>query len=532
MLTTVVIMTSFDTPGPQVRTTAGAVRGLVDQKLGIRTWRGIPFGASTGGDNRFRAPRRPRHWRGVRDATRFGPVAPQPTYSWTDRVVGAENCLHLDVVRPDTDDELPVVVYLHGGSFIMGSSHEPMLRGYQFSTAIDCVYVSVNFRLGALGYLDLRSIGDDCVANPAVRDQMLALQWVQSNIAQFGGDPTQVTLMGESAGGSAVATLMAVPAAEGLFHRAIAQSPPLAMVHSRTQSELWARELVYRMALPRQATLRDLRAEHPHDLVRAGQSMMWRGQGFMHLNTTYAPTVDGTLLLEHPLQAFRDGGQTKVPLLLGTNSDETSFSKLFYMRNSARSRAALRLLSAFDSVEAHRVLDAYAGAYERGQFAELLADALFWAPSVRLATDHNLQAPTWMYRFDYAPAALRWLGLGAMHSLELSSIFGDPGASRTSGITRFGGMEGMAELTDRMQYHWGQFIHHGRPGVEWPAYGPPSETTPARATMVFDDPARVEYDPKAGQRRAWADYDMTEWGNGVPELLEQLGLMISTELGR
>lgn len=528
-------MASTDIPGtagPQVRTTAGVVRGLIDEQLGIRTWRGVPFGTTTGGDNRFRAPRRPRRWQGVRDATRFGPVAPQPTYSWTDRVVGAENCLHLDIVRPDTDEQLPVVVYLHGGSFIMGSSHEPMLRGYQFAHAVNCVYVSVNFRLGALGYLDLRSIGDDCVANPAVRDQLLALQWVQANIAQFGGDPDAVTLMGESAGGSAVATLMAVPAAEGLFHRAIAQSPPLGMVHSRAQSELWARELVYRMALPRQATLRDLRAEHPHDLVRAGQSMMWRGQGFMHLNSTYAPTVDGTLLPEHPLSTFTTGTQMAVPLLLGTNSDEASFSKLFYMRTSARSRAALRLLSAFDSVEAHRVLEAYSGASERGEFAELLADALFWAPSVRLATDHNAVAPTWMYRFDYAPAALRWLGLGAMHSLELSSIFGDPGASRTSGVTRFGGMDGMAELTDRMQYHWGQFIHHGRPGSEWPPYGPPTTDSPARATMVFDDPSHVEYDPKAAQRRAWADYDMTEWGNGAPELLEQLGLLVSTELGR
>lgn len=525
-------MTLPATPRPQVRTTAGVVRGLVDEQLGVRTWRGVPFGASTGGDNRFRAPRRPRHWRGVRDAASFGPPAPQPTYSWTDRVVGSENCLHLDIVRPDTDEQLPVVVYLHGGSFIMGSSHEPLLRGYQFARTINCVYVSVNFRLGALGYLDLRSLGDDCVANPALRDQLLALQWVQSNIAQFGGDPDRVTLMGESAGGAAAATLMAVPAAEGLFHRAIVQSPPMTMIHSRAQATLWARELVYQMALPRQTTLADLRAEHPYDLVRAGQSMMWRGRELQHLNTTYAPTVDGTLLLDHPLSVFDNGDQVKVPLLVGTNSDETSFSKFFYMRTSARSRAALRLLSAFDPEEASYVLGAYDGARDRAQFADLLADALFWAPSVRLATDHNPLAPTWMYRFDYAPAALRWLGLGAMHSLELTAIFGDPGASRTSGLARFGGMEGMAELTDVMQYHWGQFIHHGRPGEEWPAYQPPTDNAPARATMVFDAPARVEYDPKAGKRRAWADYDMTEWGHGRPELLEELGLLISTELGR
>lgn len=518
--------------GPEIATTAGVVRGLVDEELGIRTWRGVPFGGDTSGPRRFSAPTPVQPWRGVRDATQFGPPAPQPTYSWTDKVIGDEDCLHLDIVRPDHDEILPVIVYLHGGSFIMGSSHERMLRGYHLSRTVDAVYVSVNFRLGVLGYLDLRTIGEDCVANPAVRDQLLALEWVQDNIAAFGGDPDNVTLMGESAGGSAVTTLMGVPAAAGLFHRAIAQSPPIAMMHSRAQANLWARELVYHMALPRQAGLADLRAEDAADLVRAGQSMMWRGGELMHLNSCYAPTIDGSVVPDHPLTLFEAGEQTQVPLLIGTNSDEAGFSKYFYLRTSARSRAALRLLTAFDPDHAPRVLEAYDGATERSQFAELLADALFWSSSVRLATAHARTAPTWMYRFDYAPAALRWLGLGAMHSLELSAIFGDPGASRANGLTRLGGMEGIDELTETMQYHWGEFIRHGRPGPEWPAYGPATDDTPGRATAVFDETPRVVYDPKAAKRRAWEDYRMTDWGNGRPELLEELGLMVSTELGR
>ncbi len=524
-------MSAGTTPGPEVRTTSGLVRGLVDGELNVRTWRGVPFGADTSGVNRFRAPQPAPEWQGVRDATRFGPPAPQPTYSWTDRVIGSEDCLHLDIVRPDTDEQLPVVVYLHGGSFIMGSSHEQMLRGYFLSTSMDVIYVSVNFRLGVLGYLDLRSLGEDCVANPAVRDQLLALRWVQANIAAFGGDPDRVTLMGESAGGAAVTTLMGVPAARGLFHRAIAQSPPISMIHSRAQATLWARELVYGMALPRQATLTDLREETAPDLVRAGQSMMWRGGELMHLNSCYSPTVDGGLVPDHPLAIFDGGDQTQVPLLIGTNSDETSFGKFFYLRNSARTRAALRLLSAFDPDHAPRVLDAYGGATDRTEFAELLADALFWAPAGRTATYHSRMAPTWMYRFDYAPAALRWLGLGAMHSLELSAVFGDPGSSRTSGLSRWGGMEGLEELTEYMQHHWGHFIHHGRPGIEWPSYEPASDTSPPRATMIFDTDSRVIYDPKTTKRRAWEDYKMMEWGTGRPELLEELGLMISQELG-
>ncbi|GAB2508074.1 Para-nitrobenzyl esterase [Corynebacterium atrinae] len=512
--------------GPDIVTTAGVVRGLVDQQLGVRTWRGVPFGAPTSGAGRFRAPQQREPWRGVRDATHFAAPAPQPTYSWTDKIIGDEDCLKLDIVRPDTDDVLPVVVYLHGGSFIMGSSHERMLRGYHFARNMNAVYVSLNFRLGVLGYLDLRSIGEDCVANPAVRDQILALKWVRANIAAFGGDPDSVTLMGESAGGAAVTTLMGVPAVSGLFHRAIAQSPPISLIHSRAQATLWARELVYRMALPRQATLSDLRAETAADLVRAGQSMMWHGGELLHLNSCYGPTIDGGVVPDHPLNIFESGGQAQVPLLIGTNSDEASFSKVFYMRTSARSRSALRLLSAFDPDHAPRVLQAYEGATERTQFAELLADALFWAPSVRLAGAHARTASTWMYRFDYAPAALRWLGLGAMHSLELSAVFGDPTASRTAGLSRFGGMDGYEELTDLIQYHWGCFIRNGHPGEEWPAYVGADDTRPGRATVVFDQDTRALFDPKAAQRRAWEGYRMTEWGNGRPELLEELGMLM------
>ena len=141
-------------------------------------------------------------------------MAPQPVYSWTDRIEGTEDCLTLDVVRPHTEhdaapntEKLPVVVYLHGGSFIVGSSHMLMLRGFEFAAQMGVVYVSVNFRLGALGYLDVRSLGGEACANPAVADQVLALEWVRDNIAAFGGDPNNVTLMGESAGGAAVLTL-------------------------------------------------------------------------------------------------------------------------------------------------------------------------------------------------------------------------------------------------------------------------------------------------------------------------------------
>ncbi|WP_293769712.1 carboxylesterase/lipase family protein [uncultured Corynebacterium sp.] len=525
-----------------VRTTAGWVKGLyeeLDPLTRVRSWRGIPFGADTSGPLRFAAPQPAPAWQGVRPCREFGPVAPQSTYSWTDKIIGSEDCLHLDVVRPDTDEQLPVVVYLHGGSFFMGSSHMLMLRGFQLAHAMNVVYVSVNFRLGALGYLDVRSLpnasGDTC-ANPAVADQLLALRWVRDNIASFGGDATNITLMGESAGGAAVLALMTSPHAKGLFHRAIAQSPPIATVHSKTQSTLWARELVRRLALPRLTTVGDLRAQDFADIVRTGQSMMWRAGELLHLNSCFAPTVDGDLLPEHPIEAFENGHQMQIPLMLGTNSDEASFGKFLFQREFARRRAGLRLLSSFDQDGARDVVAAYDGAATRSDFAELLADALFWGPTVRVADAHAATSPTWMYRFDFAPVALRALGLGAMHSLELSNVFGDSQASRMSMLTRMGSTANSDELTVQMQTHWAAFIHGARPGPEWPRYrvshpADPAQrsapdTTRLRSTFIFDADSHVVSDPKPDKRAAWEGYDMLNWGSGRPDLAAKLGFIV------
>lgn len=508
----------------------GKLSGLVDRKRGIRSYRGIRYGHLSA-HTRFRAPRRISAWAGVKECISYAAVAPQPTYSINDVVLGKEDCLTLDIVRPDDEDILPVVVYFHGGSFITGSSHDPMLRGFDFARSADCVYVSINFRLGALGFLDLRSLGDDCVANPALYDQLLALRWVKENIAAFGGDRNRVTLMGESAGANSVITLMSCPSAHGLFHRVIVQSAPAAIIHSTTQSTFWAQQLVRRMDLPNSAGLAELREASYEDVVRAGQAMMWRTREIIHLNSCYGPAVDGAMVPNHPLDSFAAANQAKVPMLMGTNADELSFSKAFYLRAAARNRAAQRLLGAFDPENAQRVLATYGDATSRADFSQLVSDAFFWAPSVILAASHAAVAPTWMYRFDYAPTPLKRLRLGAIHALELSAVFGTPSASKTKALSRPEDAEAIGELTSVIQRYWRNFIHHGDPGVEWPHYEPYPDSRPPRATMVFDEDTRVVYDPQPLRRRAWESYDMREWGVGRPELLEKLGLGLTTDLG-
>lgn len=511
---------------PVADTTAGKVRGVVDARSGMRTWRGVPFGASTAHTGRFRAPQPAQRWQGLYDASRFAPPAMQGTFGWRDAVIGTEDCLTLDIVRPDTEEELPVVVYFHGGTFVTGASNEKVLQGHLLADATQVVYVSVNFRLGVLGYLDFRSLGHDCVATPALLDQILALEWVRANITNFGGDPNRVTIMGESAGGAAVVHLMCSPSAHGLFHGAVAQSPPPASVHSRLQAAMWVRELVNRMGLPRTTTLADLRETSAEELVRAGQSMLLNTKELVQLNTSFMPTVDGETLTAHPIDTFEAGEQAAVPLIVGTNSDEASFAKAIYQTTKSRQRAARRALEAFDPENAQSVLHAYDYAGERGDYADLIADAVFWAPTVILATAHRRKASTWMYRFDHASAAMRMLGLGAMHTADLGAVFGEPNATKASRWDVFGGSEAFAEVSRVMQHHWGQFFHTGAPGDEWPVYGFRADDRPGRATAVFDAGMRVEWDPKASQRRAWEGFDMREWGIHRQDLMDSAASLL------
>lgn len=516
-----------------VATHAGKVAGVrfhgeqsLTPQWPVRTWRGVPYGNETSGPRRFAAPEPVDSWEGVRDCTQYRPPAAQPILGPTEKIKGTEDCLNLDIVRPDTDEVLPVVVYFHGGSFMMGSSHEQLLRGHALANAMNVVYVSLNFRLGPLGYLDVSSMaaaGETVSANPAILDQLLALKWVQHNIAAFGGDPDQVTIMGESAGGAAVLTLMCVPAAKGLFHGAIAQSPPIATVHSAAQGAFWVRNLRNRLGLHDDATVEDLRALPAADLVNAGRGMLWRSRELFLMNSCFGPTVDGKVLFEHPLEVFRKGEQHKVPLLLGTNYDEASFAKGMYLRQTARGKAAQRMLHAFDPQGTAAVLEAYEQAHTRGDFALLVADAVFWAPAMMAATYHQKHAPTWMYRFDFAPTVWRWLGLGAMHTMELTPVFGDLNASRAAAMNRIGTTKVLEDLRDTMQSLWAQFVHTGElPGV-WPRYRVPAGPMPGRATMIFDRDARIINDPKSTKRRAWLQYTITQWGLGRPELLEELG---------
>lgn len=509
--------------GTVIETDAGAVRGL--RRDGIRLWRGIPYAASTAGDGRFRAPRPAPGWDGVRDALAFGPIAPQlrrgQFIGAHPRLERSEDCLSLNVIAPDEPDATgpgrPVMVFLHGGAYSVGSSGEYPRQGERLVRRHGVVYVSCNYRLGALGWLDLRryaSAEHPIESNLGLRDQVAALEWVRHNIRAFGGDPDRVTLFGESAGANSVTTLLTVPAAEGLFARAIAQSSPANAVYSAEIAQGWAGEYV--RILSRIVDVDDLDSEAPQDaavmlrtadpvlLARATTELAVRTPDENPGTISLAPVIDGEFLPERPLDAFKAGRAHRVPLVIGTNDREGS---LFEGRIDILPTTKPRIRAIFANTRKKSrkaIKRQYPGLPERRPAADFAGDFTFWYPSVKLAERHARFAPTYMYRFDAAPRTARLLGLDATHGLELFALFEKSDTLVGAGLTLLGGGRMFRAVGRRMQVHWVAFADHGEPRgggagcLDWPRYDEEH-----RLTLVFDGPDRIEADPRGERRIAW-----------------------------
>lgn len=494
----------------EVVTTTGALRGRA--RRGLVSWRGIPYAAPPVGPRRWRAPEPPEAWEGVRDATTFGPVPPQER---TGEFLGAgkhtpmsEDCLTLNVVAPASpaDTPRPVMVWFYGGAFVVGAASAPTYRGYELVARGDVVFVSVNYRLGALGYLDFSSFGTaerPLESNLGLRDQIAALEWVRDNIAAFGGDPDDVTIFGESAGAISVTTLMTVPAARGLFHRAIAQSSAPGVAYSRERSAGWGgrylRELEHVLG----------RSGDPIELLDAATTdqLLHAARRFRHVAEETpgvlltAPTVDGDLLPEAPLDVFAAGRAHPVPLIIGTNDTEGRLFELPGLRlDLLTSDERAEAVFAATQPELHdQVLAVYRGTPHR---KDLGGDYLFWYPSVQVMEGHSAAGhPVYAYRYDLAPRLLRLLGLRATHGTELYAVFGLVRSRAGRVLTAVGGRRALDLVSRSLQRDWTTFARTGAPASHWPRYTPEE-----RLTRIVDAHDRIEADPRRGRRLAWAGY--------------------------
>jgi para-nitrobenzyl esterase len=489
---------------PEVETSYGKLRGVA--RGGHLAFLGVPFAQPPVGELRFKAPQAPAAWTGVRDALAFGSSAPQDPLSVAPyRASGpeSEDCLYLNVYTPAADGaRRPVLFWIHGGGFSHGSGSQPSYNGGPLVERGDVVVVSINYRLGALGYLYLGDHGGErwgAATNAGQLDQIAALRWVHDNIAAFGGDPGQVTIFGESAGGVAVSTLLAMPDAQGLFGKAIAQSGTANRLgNTDTAAETSAR---YLKAL-------GIEDADPHKLQSAPVEALLRAQG---PRGPLSPVVDGRSLPQRPISAMREGVARNIPLMVGTNRDE---QKLYVSPKRAEiddAQLAKQVREQLPRGAADRAAEVIA-VYRSSRAARGLpatnndvADAVMTAsrfriPATRLCEAQLAHQPrTYLYQFDWESPARRG-ALGACHGLEVPFVWGTVG---TLGNDRFTGAGPEADrLSRQMMDAWIGFSKRGEPGHPgigpWPAYTPGE-----RQTMVFGRGSGAQAAPFEEERAVW-----------------------------
>ena len=482
-----------------ITTPAGPITGR--EKGGALLFAGIPYAEAPIEGLRFLPPVPKKPFDRPYDAFKFGAAAPQtPSGGMTDSapVRWREDCLSLNVSTPGADDaSRPVLVWIHGGGYRTGQSSIPWYSGIPFAVNGDIVTVSINYRLGALGFTDLSHLGPE-YENSSVNgilDQIEALKWVQTNIASFGGDPARVTIAGESAGGFSVATLLGCPAAQGLFHRAIPQS---GAAHHTLPAEASQKVTSHFLQVLGQSDIIGLQAVSAQEILDAQLQTTQHfesGAGVANsLNTTVSPfyPVHGTPALpQNPLDAIRSGVGSNVAVLTGTNADETTLWGYGHVDQAKLDRIAAGF-NATTTLETYRTTRP--GANDEELLIALTTDHMFRIPAVRLAEARATHtADTWMYLFNWQSRAFEGR-LRATHALEIPFAFNTLNAA---GVDAFVGPGTTPQtLADTMHDAWIAFIRDGDPG--WARYD-----VVARATMIFDDVAKQVDDPAPEERQSW-----------------------------
>jgi para-nitrobenzyl esterase len=474
-----------------VATSEGPVQGTRDAETW--TWKGIPFAAPPVGDLRWRPAEAPACRDAVLAADAFGSVCPQITLDGAQiGARGDEDCLTLNVWSPvDAADATPraVMVFIHGGGNIIGSASDGnnglvTYRGAHLADRSDVVVVTVQYRLGALGFLSLPALDAESgtSGNLGLRDQVTALRWVQANIDAFGGDPERVMIFGESAGAINTCALLATPAAAGLFHRAGMQS---AGCNNITQ--VAAQAVGVQAAALLECAADDLvclRAVDADTIVRTASGTVGIGESPAANGLGWGPTGDTETLPQTPLAALREGALHPVPLLIGSNADEMASPGINRVQVGSVMAYESLVRASFAADDADRILEAYpAEAFEtpNDAFIQLATDSSFTRRAREVARAHAETAPVYRYFFQRR-AETRQGRLPAQHGIELIYVFGT-----YADIRGFQAAAGETAVAEDMMDAWTRFAKTGDPsgagGEAWPAYALPEETS-----RVFDDP--------------------------------------------
>ncbi len=491
---------------PVVRTTAGRVRGFTDGDLQI--FRGIRYGANTAA-TRFMPPAAPETWRGVVDAREFGPASPQPGQEPGQ----SEDCLFLNVMAPSAlpKHPRPVIVYIHGGAYTSGSGSSPLYDGANLCPRGDVVVVTVNHRLNLFGHLYLPGFPDS--GNAGMLDLVLALRWVRDNIGAFGGDPGCVTLMGQSGGGAKIATLMAMPAAAGLFHRAITMSGQQLTASGPLHAAGRTHTLLEKLGLPKARAAELARLPVPElQTAHAATIDPYIGRGAAYMG----PVLDERTLTRHPFYPDAPPQSAGVPMMIGNTRDETrsligrgdpSTFNLTWDDLPARLETEMRvdISGAYVAAEYRRLYPQYSPA--EVFFAATTAGRSWRAAVVEAELRAAQGSPAFAYQLDWGSPADggKW---GAFHTLDIPLMFG----TLTAGGSLTGDGEGARRVSATMQQSLLAFARSGNPDYQGLARWEPYNLQ-RRQTMVFDIESRLQDDPRGAERRLFAKVPFIQQGS-------------------
>jgi para-nitrobenzyl esterase len=502
-------------------TEAGKIRGYIENN--ILVFKGIPYAEPPIGDLRFNKPVLKESWDGVFDAFDFGPEVPQPITVLTPRPHPKQDEAHslvLNIWAPEiTDKKQPVMVWIHGGAFTSGSGSRTNVINLAKRGKI--VLITINYRLGPLANLVLPNIP----ANLDMLDQITALKWIKNNIEDFGGDPENVTIFGESAGGQSVCVLMAIPEAKGLFHRVIAQSgralPQAYKLSDRKRVTEWIFEEL-NLKTEDIETFRTLPVE---EIINASMKaqLTARSNGIYNV---FGPTIDGKTLPEHPLKAIMKGVAKDIELIIGSNLEEW---KLFNLLNpnfkeiNAEKLPNVMKRALQNAGEDENKGDFFINTYIESRKESKLAanpqdiidafitDYIFRIPAIKFAeAQSNYQENTYMYLFSWQSK------LGSIHGLDIPFVFNT--LSNQRGWFNIKKSEETETLSKNMMDAWTAFARKRNPSHEnipkWPQY-----ETKKRATIVFDKSIRVWEDPLKKEREMW--YKMKIWSQFLQVKINQ-----------
>lgn len=489
-----------------VQTTKGNIKGV--QESNYQRFFGIPFAKPPVGDLRFREPQPMEPWDDVKDASEFGSIAPQnqPDTPPIDQKEN-EDCLYLNVWTPAADDKArPVMVWIHGGGFLFGASSRPRNNGARLAVRSDVVVVNFNYRLGAFGFLNLSGIPP----NIGIQDQIAALNWVQENIERFGGDPNNVTIFGESAGASSVAILLAIPAASGLFHKAIMESGSASpRDYGADKTRKGAEEFVSKLEIEK-GNINALREVSIKKIMRVQKKLA--GSLGQIIDVPFQPFIDGKIIPEHPLETMRKGKASYVPIIIGSNKDELGFISILLSQANENTVKPI-----MDNIHKRiqdigiekKKMDLLIDIYKKEMQKEypnksfkyldaLLSDFIFSIPIIRtLEAYANHQPNSYCYIFTHGSRVNNM----ALHTIEIPFVFGNLDTRDIAdGGIKTG--EGAEEVAKNVMDAWVAFARTGNPNheglPEWPPYD-----LKKRPTMMLGVNSKVEDDPMGALRKAW-----------------------------